>query len=111
VAGTFTNSGAGALYEAGSNVLTVAGNFVNSGAAVFNAGSGSVLTSGNWNNTGTFDAGSGTVTFESNGVQMLTGATAFYRVNRINGGSLQLNSDISVSELLALTSGNIVTGT
>ncbi|MDV3310007.1 MAG: T9SS type A sorting domain-containing protein [Cyclobacteriaceae bacterium] len=110
VTATFTNTGAGATYASGSGALVVSGNFVNGPSATFDAGSGSVMLSGNWSNSGTFNSGTGSVTFESNGVQTLTGTTAFYRLNRSNGGSLQLNSDITVSDQLVFSSGKIVTG-
>jgi fibronectin-binding autotransporter adhesin len=110
VGGTLTNAGAGASFTLGSGALILSGNFVNTLPASFNAVSGTIMISGNWNNTGTFDSGTSTVTFQNNGIQTLSGATTFYRLTRANGGSLQLNSDITVNDELVLSSGKIVTG-
>jgi hypothetical protein len=110
VTGTFTNAGAGASYALGSGTLVVTGNLVNTPPADFDAGSGTVMTSGDWSSTGTFNSGTSTVVFESSGVQTLSGATKFYRLTRTNGGTLQLNSDITVSDELSISAGKIVTG-
>lgn len=110
VAGAFTNAGASASYSVGSGRLAVFGNFVNTPPAIFDAGSGTVVVSGDWSSTGTFNRGTSTVVFENGGIQTLDGATAFYRLIRSDGGTLQLNNSISVADELIISSGKIVTG-
>lgn len=109
VRGTYLNSGAGAVHNGSGNSLTITGNFSNEADATFNAGSGSVSTRGNWTNGGTFNSGTGTVTFNGTGAQLLTGTTSFHNLTRMSGGTLTLNSSINASGILNLTGGNIIT--
>jgi hypothetical protein len=110
VGGTLTNAGAGASFALGGGALILSGNFVNTSPATFNATSGTIMISGDWTNTGTFNSSTSTVTFQNSGVQTLSGATTFYRLNRSNGGTLQLNNDITVNDQLVFSSGKITTG-
>lgn len=110
VAGDLANTGAAATYTASANTLTIQGAFLNTGGATFNASTGSINLVGNWTNSGTFNGGTGTVSFSSTGGQSLTGTTTFYNVTRSNGGSLSLNSAMTVSNILTLLNGRIITG-
>lgn len=110
VRGSYLNTSASAVYNANANTLTVRNNFTNNAGATFNAGTGAILTGGTWINGGGFNAETGSVTFSGISAQSLTGSTTFYNLTRANGGSLNLNSNISVSNILTLASGNIVTG-
>ncbi|GAA4359518.1 hypothetical protein GCM10023185_26170 [Hymenobacter saemangeumensis] len=104
----FTNRG---TYTANANLLTVNGNFANR-AGSFNAGSGTVVLQGNWINSATFTPGTSTVSFVSNSSRALGGnlTTTFFTVNKLGAGSLTLAQNATVSNILNLESGNMVTG-
>ena len=110
VQGSYSNSGASAVHHGNNNSMAVTGNFSNTAGAVFNANTGSITLEGNWTNTASFNAGTGSVTFARATPQALTGATTFNHVLRTNGGSLTLNSNVTVAGTLTLQSGNIITG-
>jgi hypothetical protein len=110
VRGSYVNTGATAIHNATTNTLAITGTFTNSAGSIFNAGSGTTSVNGSWNNSSTFNAGSGSVTFAGSAAQVLTGATNFNNLSRVNGGSLTLNNSITVNGALTLASGNIVTG-
>ena len=77
---------------------------------MFNANTGLISLSGNWTNTASFNAGTGSVNFARATPQTLTGVTTFNNVLRSNGGSLSINNNITVAGMLTLLSGNIITG-
>ncbi|HYF68843.1 MAG TPA: T9SS type A sorting domain-containing protein [Ohtaekwangia sp.] len=108
--GSYLNSGASAQHNANSNALMISEDFTNNSNASFNAGAGIVSTGGDWTNSASFNAGSGSVIFNSAASQALTGATTFYNLTRSNGGTLTLNNNINVNQLLTLSSGYINTG-
>lgn len=106
------NQSIGAYNSATSNFNNVTIS-KSSGTATF---AGNVLIRGDLTDNGNFDPASGnrTVTFGGSATQNLLGTAAstdFYRVTLTNGGNLALAHDLSVSNLLTLTSGSIVTGT
>lgn len=109
VQGGLVNSGAAAVYTANANSLFVNGSVSLATSAVFNAGTGSVTLNGDWNNSATYNAGASTVNFTGNSNQSITGATTFYNVSR-TGGDLMLNNNVTMSGLLTLSTGNVVTG-
>ncbi|MEI6576485.1 MAG: dockerin type I domain-containing protein [Bacteroidota bacterium] len=78
--------------------LTVSGNLlINSGASL-NGGANTLSLAGNWTNNGTFTGNTGTVTFNKNGNQAITG-------NGINNfNSLRLDEGTSVNNTLEVLS-------
>lgn len=69
---------------------------------------------GNWNNSGTFSAGSGTVSFIGNSSQSLSGNNTFNNLTINNTGStngvnnlIVLNNPVTVNQVLTLTKGII----
>lgn len=108
--GSYLNSGASAQHNANNNALIIGGDFTNNSSASFNAGSGSISTGGDWTNSASFNAGSGSVIFNSASSQALTGTTTFHNLARSNGGTLALNNNINVNDVLTLSSGSINTG-
>lgn len=110
VRSNFANTGASASYNANTSSLSVGGDITLGLGSTLSANTSSVFTTGNWSNSGTFNAGTGTVTFGKATAQSITGPTTFYNLNNTNGGSLILNDNVTVSNLLTLSSGNIITG-
>jgi len=93
-----------------ASALTIRQN-INISAGNFNASSFGIVLNGNWNNTGNFMPGTGTVTF--NGIsQTISNALGehFYRLTTQNNTQLILNNKIQVSSNLTMTSGTILTG-
>ncbi|TYZ10098.1 T9SS type A sorting domain-containing protein [Hymenobacter lutimineralis] len=109
VTGTLTNAG---VYTANANQLTLDGNFANT-VGSFAGGSGEILLQGNWLNSATYTGGTSTVRFLSNSNRSVAGTvpTQFYQVYKSGSGILTLAQSASVSYLLNLDNGNIVTGT
>jgi len=107
-------------FSTGSNKsVTVAGNFKlnQSGSlGIFNLNASTMSVAGNWTNTGTFNAASGsTVTFNgaASSTQYLTGSTTFYNFACTTAGlnlNFVVNSTQTVQGLLTLTgaSGNLL---
>jgi hypothetical protein len=71
-----------------------------------------ISIAGNWSNSGTFAAGTGTVTFNGTGAQSITGTTSFnaLTVNK-SSNNLTLNNATVVNGALTLTSGKIISNT
>lgn len=82
---------------------------INSGT--LNANNFNLSVGGLWTNNGTFIPGTGTVTFNGTGTQTITktGGETFYNltVNK-SSGSVSLASDVTVSNTLTMTQGNIM---
>lgn len=78
---------------------------------VFSLGSSTLKLSGQWNNQGTFDAGSGTVIFDNeSGSQIITSSAGETFNNVIvnkAAGDLQIMNDITLNGTLTLTSGDL----
>lgn len=82
--------GAGTSFTAGAYVHALKGDFTNSGA--------------------TFTASTSTFNLLGSSVQNLTGATSFYRLTQNNSAGVVLASNITVSNTMTFTSGNLSTG-
>jgi hypothetical protein len=108
--GSLTNSGAFAVYDLNTNATSINGNLNNVASATINGSSGTISVGGSWTNSATFSAGTGSVIFNGTGTQSFTGGTTFYNLERVNGGSIIMNDQITVAGDLTLASGNILTG-
>jgi len=106
--GDFTMSGTATTAPTGA--LTVGGDFTIGVGTTFTAGALAHSVGGNWSNSGTFTAGTSTVTFNGAAQQTLTGATTFNNLTVNNANGITLNSSQTVSGTLALTSGVVTTG-
>lgn len=85
------------------------------GATLSIIDSRTLTASGNWTNNGTFSASAGTtVTFGGSSTLTLGGTStttfANLRMNNSNANALTLQRDITVTGLLTLTNGDIITG-
>jgi hypothetical protein len=78
-------------------------------ASTFTMNTGTIDVKGDFTNNGTFNAGTGTVSFTGAIAQQVTGATSFYNLTQNNAYGLTLNSPVIVSNGLTLTAGNITT--
>jgi hypothetical protein len=96
--GTITNAGNITLKYNYTNLATISGN-------------GNYYIGGNWNNTGTFIPGTGTVTFNGGAAQNIFSASTFNNstINK-SSGLVILSSDITINGLLNFVSGKIQTG-
>lgn len=107
--GTLTVNGT--LTNSGSNTMTLAGDMEIVSGGAYSGGSGAVSIAGNLNNAGTFTSGSATWTFDGSTAQSISGAgVVFNKLTLNNSGGLTLNSNVSVTTLLTLTSGILNTG-
>ncbi|MCH7534244.1 MAG: hypothetical protein IH948_00575, partial [Bacteroidetes bacterium] len=72
----------------------------------------SLSVGGNWSNSATFNENTSTITLNGSGVQTISNAEQFYNlvVNK-PAGTLNISSDVIVSNLLTMTKGNISTST
>jgi hypothetical protein len=75
-------------------------------------GSSVVSLNGNWSNSGSFTAGTSTVAFNGSSQQQYsrTGSGAFNNLTLNNATGLLLNNDASVGSTLTLTNGVVTTG-
>jgi hypothetical protein len=112
-----TLSGSGTKTPA-AGTLTVGGNFTLATGATYagNTNNPVVNLAGNFSNSGTFNSGTGVFSFNSsNNPQTLTGTTTFNNLTINNtgsfgGGTVTINSNVTVSTLLSLTAGGVITG-
>jgi hypothetical protein len=116
VAGGFTNAGSYAVADGvNGNLLRVVGNFINETTGSFSAATSNLVLRGSFvNNAGLgFDAGQGLVQFITDDNRQIIGTTTFYNVQKVGGRVLTLgtNTNATVSNLLTLSNGFIVTGT
>jgi fibronectin-binding autotransporter adhesin len=116
VAGSFTNTGAYSVDASVSgNLLRVVGDFSNLASGSFRALRSTLVLRGNFvnNATASFNAGQGLVQFIADENRRLTGTTTFYNVQKVGANSLTLgaSTNITVSNVLTLSNGLIVTGT
>ncbi|HEC43494.1 MAG TPA: hypothetical protein ENI20_11760, partial [Bacteroides sp.] len=82
-------------------------------SSLLNAGSYSINLAGDWDNTGVFNEGTGSVVIDGSGDQSITNSNSetLYDLQVIkSGGELNLSNDVTVSNALDLDGGNIVTG-
>lgn len=117
VEGDLTNTGATAIFNAGSSTLAITGNVTNEDSANFN-GQTSYLTVGKgFANSATFTAGTGTVELNTGSTSVVAGTTTFYGfVVKTAGKTVNFGaSDTTITDWLSLegTSGShlILTGT
>lgn len=84
---------------------------IKSGATLTTSGSNNLDVYGDWNNSGTFNYNTGTISFRGGVTQNINSANTFYNltVNETAGGSVTLNQPITVNKTLTLTAGNIIT--
>ncbi len=80
---------------------------VDSYGASLGLSSATLSVSGNWTNNGTFNSGTGTVSFAGTTLQTIGGSSAnnFYRLTLNNAAGAKLSSNASVSNILTLTNG------
>ncbi|MFH1319714.1 MAG: hypothetical protein ABII90_03560, partial [Bacteroidota bacterium] len=105
------------LTASGSNTKTLAGNIdingtltISSALDVDAANDYDINLAGNWNNTGNFNEQNGALTFDGTSAQSITNGSGetFYdlTVNK-SSGTLTLNNNVTVSNTLNMTAGNI----
>jgi len=108
--------GGGSTKTPAAGTHTLAGSFTLDTATTWagNTSNPTVNIAGDFSNSGTFTSGTGTYTFNGAAIQTLTGATTFARFTINNSAPLpdpvvSLNNDLTVSTLLTITFGGIVT--
>ncbi len=109
--GNFTMDGTAAFTLAGQ--LRVNGNFTLNANTTFGAGVYSQSFRGNFSNSGTFNAGASTSTFDGTSAQTIGGSnsTTFTSLTIENSSGVVLNGvDTTVNDTLRFTSGTITTG-
>ena len=116
VAGGFTNAGFYSVADGvNGNLLRVVGNFTNLANGSFAAASSKLVVRGNFLNSAGlgFDAGQSLVQFIADENRVLTGTTTFYNVQKVGVRTLTLgtSTNATVTNLLTLSNGLIVTGT
>ncbi len=79
---------------------------IQSGASLTISGAYTLDLKADWTNSGTFNAGTGTVTFTGTSAQTITGATTFSNLTINNATGVTSANDITVNGLLTLTSAN-----
>jgi fibronectin-binding autotransporter adhesin len=102
---SLTNGGASAKTLSGS--LSCANLLINSGATL-DGGAATLDVQGNWTNSGTFTASTGTIKL-SGSSKILTGATTFNNLNVT--GSYTPSNDIVVNSTMSVTGGTYTAGT
>ncbi len=117
---TFTAGGAATItsltnegtFNGNGKNVTVSGSVSNSGT--FNAGSGTIDLKGDLTNSGTFNAGTGTVKFSHASANQTIGGTSAITFNNLTidkaAGKVTLGNDATVNGTLALTTGDLDTG-
>ena len=107
VNGNFTL--AGTINASAATGLTIGGNFTIGAVASFDAGSFSHSVGGNFANSGSFSAGTSTLTMKGTGAQTMTGP-AFNILAVNNGTGVSMLGDVSVASSLTLTAGPLSIG-
>jgi autotransporter-associated beta strand protein len=106
-----TKAGSGTL-SFGNNAVTLKGLIINSGTLI--STSGILSVAGNFSNYGTFTPGTGTVTFNGSGLQLISGNsnTTFnnFRINNSNGINLNGTTNTFINGILTFSNGRINTG-
>ena len=84
--------------------ITVGGNFnIINGYSYYIGGSETITVSGDWTNSGTFTAGTGTVTFDGSVAQTITGATTWYNLTIANTASPSDTNDVDPDAVQTVT--------
>ncbi|MBS0027750.1 T9SS type A sorting domain-containing protein [Chitinophaga sp. 22321] len=104
--GHLTLSGSGTKSLA--NNITINGDLLISSGATFSAGAFTTNLYGNWNNSGSFSGGTGTVTLNGSS-KTITGNTTFNRLT-VYGSYAVAGSDITYNGLLQITTGGSYDG-
>ncbi len=92
---------------------TVNGNLtINSGAPLTLVNAQTVNVLGNWSNSGTFTAGTSTISFNGTSAQTIggTSATTFNNLTINNANDVTLSQNTTVAGTLALTAGDLIAG-
>jgi hypothetical protein len=95
-----------------SSDLTVGRHFIISAGGSFSAGPGrSHTVKGNWQNSGSFDGGTSTVTLNGTSTQTVNAST-FYQLVVNDTAGVSLSGDVSIASggSLTLTKGNVAAG-
>lgn len=94
-----------------NNDVTVNGNLtISSGATLNNSFNRTISVARNWTNNGTFTTTSGIIAFNGSTAQSISGATTFNNLTVSKpSNNLTLNSAVAVNNILALTSGHLIT--
>jgi redox-regulated HSP33 family molecular chaperone len=100
----------GSATKTAGGALTVAGNLTIGSGATFAGSTFSHSIAGNWSNSGTFTAGTSTVTLNGSSGQTLTGATTFNNLTLNNAAGFTLQNNETTGGTLTLTSGVVATG-
>ena len=79
---------------------------IQSGATLTISGNRTLDVKANWNNQGTFVAGTGTVSLTGSSVQTLTGNNTFHNLTVNNAAGVVAGSNITVNDVLNLASAN-----
>ncbi len=84
---------------------------INSGGNLTMSSGSYLNVKGNWNNSGTFNAIGGVVSFNGSSLQTLIGVSSFYELvlNNTSGLTLNASSNISINNLLQLINGVLTT--
>jgi fibronectin-binding autotransporter adhesin len=67
-----------------------------------------ITLAGDWSNSGTFNSGTGAVTFNGTAAQQISGSTTFTDVTVSKTNTLTLNAANTINGVLTLTSGDVV---
>lgn len=116
--GTFNGGNATVSFSGSSSIGNGAGtaiNFnniaINSTATLSNkTNNKNFNVLGNWTNSGTYTAGTETITFNGSAGQTLTGATTFSNLTVNNAAGLTIANNITVNSALTFISGKVTTG-
>jgi hypothetical protein len=77
----------GGAVTAAAAGITVGGSVTINSGGTLNGSAGNIAVDGNWNNSGIFTYGTGTVTFTGGGTHQITGDTTFYNFTCTAAGS------------------------
>jgi hypothetical protein len=93
------------------NIINVRDLTIDNGST-FYGGSGNAKVAGNWHQLGSFEAGTGMVTFTGTSLAEISSSDTvkFHKLRMNNTGDVQLNAHIEVHQNLTLTLGDIVLG-
>ena len=89
--------------------MTILGDFTIGSGTTLNAGNFTHTLKGNWNNTGTFVAGTSTIILNGSNIQAIGGAT-FNNLSIANTAGVTMSADETVNGTTTLTSGSLSIG-